>query len=311
MSDTISKLTSSALRPALTARAAVLLLVPPLLWAGNAIVGRLVHELISPLALNFLRWAFAFLLLLPLAYKVMHRNSAMWSKWKRFAVLGFLGVGCYSSFQYLALQTSTPINVTLVASSTPVFMLVIGAVFFKQTIYLQQVIGALLSVAGVLLVLCRGDWHAFANMQLVIGDIFVLIATACWVFYSWLLSRPDDPAEIRNNWAYFLMAQMVFGLSWSGLFTTGEWLAGNAYMYWSWPLIATLAYVALCPSLLAYRCWDLGVGQAGPTIAGFFANLTPLFAAVMSALFLGDLPQIFHAIAFALIVGGIVVSSRR
>jgi drug/metabolite transporter (DMT)-like permease len=72
-----------------------------------------------------------------------------------------------------------------------------------------------------------------------------------------------------------------------------------------------LAYVALCPSLLAYRCWDLGVGQAGPTIAGFFANLTPLFAAVMSALFLGDLPQIFHAIAFALIVGGIVVSSRR
>jgi drug/metabolite transporter (DMT)-like permease len=107
------------------------------------------------------------------------------------------------------------------------------------------------------------------------------------------------------------MAQMVFGLSWSGLFTTGEWLAGNAYVYWSWPLIATLAYVALCPSLLAYRCWGLGVQQAGPNIAGFFANLTPLFAAVMSALVLGDLPQTFHAVAFALIVGGIVVSSRR
>ena len=307
MSDT----SASASTPALTARAAALLLVPPVLWAGNAITGRLVHELISPLTLNFFRWGLAFLLLLPIAYKVLQRNSALWSKWKRFAVLGFLGVGCYNSFQYLALQTSSPINVTLVASSTPVFMLAIGAVFFNQTIRWQQVIGAVLSIAGVLLVLGRGDWNTLANVQLVIGDIYVLIATACWGFYSWLLTRPDDPSEIRGNWAYLLMAQMVFGLSWSGLFTTGEWLAGDAYVHWSWPLAAALAYVALCPSLLAYRCWGLGVQQAGPNIAGFFANLTPLFAAVMSALVLGDLPQTFHAAAFALIVGGIVVSSRR
>ena len=307
MSDT----SASASTPALTARAATLLLVPPVLWAGNAITGRLVHELISPLTLNFFRWGLAFLLLLPIAYKVLQRNSALWSKWKRFAVLGFLGVGCYNSFQYLALQTSSPINVTLVASSTPVFMLAIGAVFFNQTIRWQQVIGAVLSIAGVLLVLGRGDWNTLANVQLVIGDIYVLIATACWGFYSWLLTRPDDPSEIRGNWAYFLMAQMVFGLSWSGLFTTGEWIVGDAYVYWSWPIAAALAYVALCPSLLAYRCWGLGVQQAGPNIAGFFANLTPLFAAVMSALVLGDLPQTFHAAAFALIVGGIVVSSRR
>ena len=307
MSDT----SASASTPALTARAAALLLVPPVLWAGNAITGRLVHELISPLTLNFFRWALAFLLLLPIAHTVLQRNSALWSKWKRFAVLGFLGVGCYNSLQYLALQTSSPINVTLVASSTPVFMLAIGAIFFNQTIRLQQVIGVVLSIAGVLLVLCRGDWNALATVQLVIGDIYVLIATACWGFYSWLLSRPDDPAEIHSNWAYFLMAQMAFGLSWSGLFTTGEWLAGDAYVHWTWPLAAALAYVALCPSLLAYRCWGLGVKQAGPNIAGFFANLTPLFAAVMSALVLGDLPQTFHAAAFALIVGGIVVSSRR
>jgi drug/metabolite transporter (DMT)-like permease len=307
MSDT----SASASTPALTARAAALLLVPPVLWAGNAITGRLVHELISPLTLNFFRWALAFLLLLPIAHTVLQRNSALWSKWKRFAVLGFLGVGCYNSLQYLALQTSSPINVTLVASSTPVFMLAIGAIFFNQTIRWQQVIGAVLSIAGVLLVLCRGDWNALANVQLVIGDIYVLIATACWGFYSWHLTRPDDPAEIRGNWAYFLMAQMAYGLSWSGLFTTGEWLAGDAYVHWSWPLAAALAYVALCPSLLAYRCWGLGVQQAGPNIAGFFANLTPLFAAVMSALVLGDLPQTFHAVAFALIVGGIVVSSRR
>jgi drug/metabolite transporter (DMT)-like permease len=295
----------------LSVRAATLLLVPPLLWAGNAIIGRLVHALISPLTLNFMRWALAFLLLLPIAYKVLQRNSPLWPQWKRFAVLGFLGVGCYNSFQYLALQTSTPINVTLVASSTPVFMLAIGAVFFKQRIRWQQLLGAALSIAGVLLVLCRGDWTALANVRLVIGDVYVLLATACWAFYSWLLSRPDDPAEIRGNWAYFLMAQMAFGLTWSGLFTSSEWWVGEGYVVWGWPLVAALVYVAVCPSLLAYRCWGLGVQQAGPNMAGFFSNLTPFFAAVLSALVLGDLPQPFHAVAFALIVGGIVVSSRR
>jgi drug/metabolite transporter (DMT)-like permease len=299
----------------LTPRTAALLLVPPLLWAGNAIVGRLVHELIPPLTLNFLRWVLAFVLLLPIAHQVLRRNSSLWPHWKHYGLLGLLGVGCYNSLQYLALQTSTPINVTLVASSTPVFMLAMGALFFKQTVRKRQIFGAVLSIAGVMLVLCRGDWHALANVHLVLGDVFVLIATLCWAWYSWLLSRTQEPAEVRGNWAFFLMAQMAFGLVWSGAFTAVEW-AGytglvDAHIDWGWPLVAALVYVAVGPALLAYRCWGLGVQRVGPNIAGFFANLTPVFAATLSALALGELPQIYHVAAFVMIIGGIVVSSRR
>ena len=75
--------------------------------------------------------------------------------------------------------------------------------------------------------------------------------------------------------------------------------------------LAALLCVAVGPAVLAYRCWGLGVQRAGPAIAGFFSNLTPLFAALMSAAFLGEMPRTYHALAFALIVGGIVVSSRR
>ena len=299
----------------LTPRTAALLLVPPLLWAGNAIVGRLVHELIPPLTLNFLRWVLAFVLLLPIAHQVLRRNSPLWPHWKHYGLLGLLGVGCYNSLQYLALQTSTPINVTLVASSTPVFMLAMGALFFKQTVRKRQIFGAVLSIAGVMLVLCRGDWHALANVHLVLGDVFVLIATLCWAWYSWLLSRTQEPAEVRGNWAFFLMAQMAFGLVWSGAFTAVEW-AGytglvDAHIDWGWPLAAALVYVAVGPALLAYRCWGLGVQRVGPNIAGFFANLTPVFAATLSALALGELPQIYHVAAFVMIIVGIVVSSRR
>ena len=300
---------------ALTPRTAALLLIPPLLWAGNAIVGRLVHELIPPLTLNFLRWALAFVLLLPIANQALRASSPLWTHWRRYALLGLLGVGCYNSLQYLALQTSTPINVTLVASSTPVFMLAFGALFFKQVVRKRQLLGAALSIAGVLLVLCRGDWHALTQVQLVLGDVFVLIATACWAWYSWLLAQTTEPTQVRSNWAYFLIAQMAFGLSWSGLFTAAEWTGytglTEVHIVWGWPLVAALVYVAAGPSLLAYRCWGLGVQRVGPNIAGFFANLTPVFAATMSALALGELPQIYHAAAFVMIIGGIVVSSRK
>lgn len=299
----------------LTPRTAALLLVPPLLWAGNAIVGRLVHELIPPLTLNFLRWVLAFVLLLPIAHHVLRRNSPLWPHWKHYGLLGLLGVGCYNSLQYLALQTSTPINVTLVASSTPVFMLAMGALFFKQTVRKRQIFGAVLSIAGVMLVLCRGDWQALAKVHLVLGDVFVLIATLCWAWYSWLLSHTQAPAEVRGNWANFLMAQMAFGLVWSGAFTAVEWSGytglSDVHISWGWPLVAALIYVAIGPSLLAYRCWGLGVQRVGPNVAGFFANLTPVFAATLSALALGELPQIYHVAAFVMIIGGIVVSSRK
>ena len=75
----------------------------------------------------------------------------------------------------------------------------------------------------------------------------------------------------------------MFGLGWSGLMTAGEWALTDARIQWGWPLAAALLFVAVGPAVLAYRCWGLGVQQAGPTVAGFFGNLTPVFAAVMSA----------------------------
>ena len=295
----------------LTPGTAFLLTIPPLLWAGNAVVGRLVHDLVPPITLNFLRWVLAFSILLPLAGWVLRGASGLWAHWRRFALLGLLGVGCYNALQYLALQTSTPLNVTLVASSMPLWMLALGRLFFGAKVSRPQMLGALLSIAGVGVVLSRGDWTQLLQLRLVTGDLYMLLATLSWAWYSWLLSRRDEPDAIRSDWAAFLMAQVVIGLGWSGLFTAGEWALTPAHITWGWPLVGALGFVAVGPAVIAYRCWGLGVQRAGPAVAGFFSNLTPLFAALMSAAFLGETPQPFHALAFALIVGGIVVSSRR
>jgi drug/metabolite transporter (DMT)-like permease len=296
----------------LTPTAALLLTVPPLLWAGNAVVGRMVTTLVSPMTLNFLRWVLCFAMLLPLAGAVLRPGSTLWPHWRRFSLLALLSVGSYNALLYLALNTSTPLNVTLVGSSAPVWMLLIGRMFFHVRVSKRQTLGALLSVAGVLLVICRGEPEALLQVRLVTGDLYVLLAGAGWAYYSWMLAHPTvEPPAIRADWSAFLLAQVVFGLVWSGLFAGAEWSIGMGHAEWGWPLAATLLFVAIGPALIAFRAWGAGVARAGPAVAGFFSNLTPLFTALLSSAFLGEVPHLYHALAFALIMGGIVVSSRR
>ena len=296
----------------LTPGAIALLTIPPLMWAGNAVVGRLVAPMVSPMTLNLLRWTIAFIILLPLAGSVLRAGSPLWQQWRRFVYLSLFSIGGYNALLYMALNTSTPINVTLVGASTPVWMLMIGRIFFGVVISPRQLLGAALSIGGVLLVLSRGQWEVLANMRLVTGDLFVLLASMGWAYYSWLLAHPTpESAPLRASWSAFLLGQVVFGLGWSAAFTGAEWALTPAHIDWSWSFISALAFIAIGPAVIAYGSWGAGVARAGPAVAGFFINLTPLFTAVLSSAFLGETPQVFHALAFVLIVSGIVMSSRR
>ncbi len=288
-----------------------MLSLPPLLWAGNAIVGRLCSDLISPFALNLLRWSIAFVVLLPLAWKVLRKDSPIWPLWRQYMLLGLLGIGCYNALLYLALKTSTPLNVTLVSSSMPVWMLAIGRLCWGIAVSRRQLYGALLSILGVVVVMSRGDLHSLLNLRFVAGDLFMVLATIAWAFYTWLLSRTHEPREVKAHWASFLLAQMVFGLLWSVLFTAGEVVMGEFRFVAGWPLFAALLFIAIGPAILAYRFWGMGVQRSTPAIAGFFGNLIPIFTALLSILVLGETPHLYHGIAFALIVAGIVVSSRK
>ena len=295
----------------LTLSTALLLTVPPLLWAGNAIVGRMVRDAVPPMTLNLLRWTIALLVLLPLGRAVFAPGSGVLANWRRLSMLGLLGIGLYNSLQYLALQSSTPINVTLVASGLPVWMLLVGRLFFKVPVKPRQIGGAVLSIVGVLVVLCRGDLGQLAALRLVSGDLYMILATIAWSFYSWLLMQQRDVPGIRADWAAFLLTQVVYGVLWSGVFSGVEWAVKGVDVAWSWPVAAALLYVAIGPAIIAMRCWGAGVQRAGPALGAFFINLTPLFTALSSSAFLGEAPHLYHALAFLLIVGGIAVSARQ
>jgi drug/metabolite transporter (DMT)-like permease len=118
-------------------------------------------------------------------------------------------------------------------------------------------------------------------------------------------ARPDW------NWAELLLVQTLFGGFCAWVAAAGEAAFTDARVHWSPAVGAALAYVAIGPSLIAYRCWGRGVAAVGPAVAAFFSNLTPLFAALLSAALLGEVPKPYHALAFALIVAGIAASARR
>ncbi len=300
---------------ALSLRMALLLTLPPLLWAGNAVVGKLAVGAAPPVALNLVRWMLALLILWPLGRSALRDWPTLRSRWRYLSLLGLLGMGSYNALQYLALHTSSPLNATLITASSPVWMLGIGALFYGVKPRGRELLGALLSLLGVALVIARGSPQRLLDLHFVPGDLLMVLAILSWGFYSWLLARPPENMQGEQrpawDWAGFLAAQISFGLLWCSL-SAGVELAVSDAQWQIGPKVALiLLYVAIGPSLIAYRCWGLGVATVGPAVASFFVNLTPVFAAILSAAMLGEAPQWFHAAAFSLIVLGIIVSARR
>lgn len=291
--------------PLLDPRTALLLTLPPLFWAGNAVVGRLMVGQIPPLALSFYRWLFALLLaLLIVGPDLWRHREVLRRKWKSLAIMGILGVGSYNSLQYVALETTTPLNVSLITASAPVFILLIGGAFYKQAVGRAQWFGALLSMAGVALVVATGELAHLAALHFAPGDLIMLVAVFLWAIYTWeLRQRPLGLAPMTS-----LAAQMIWGVLAILPFMLAErWIAGQS-THWGPQVWAALAYVSVLPSLLAYWCWGSAVGKVGAQIPAYFGNLAPLFAALLSWLFLHETIHWYHLWAALLIFAGIHVA---
>jgi drug/metabolite transporter (DMT)-like permease len=286
---------------------AALLILPPLLWAGNAVIARALVGHFPPLALSFWRWALAFVVLAPFALRgIWNHRETVRRHWPVLAWTALLGVGCYNSLQYLALQTSTAVNATLIAASAPVTTLLVGAAFFGSQVSRRQWLGAAVSIAGVLWVIVRGEPAHLVRLQLAGGDLIMLIATLAWSVYTWLLRtrRPPLPLNV------FLALQIGLGTLMILPFYLLEWAIAQQVPAPTAANLAALAYVALLPSLAAYYCWDRGVARAGAVLPMYFVNLTPVFAGILSYLVLAEPVGAYHVAGGALIIAGIHLASR-
>jgi drug/metabolite transporter (DMT)-like permease len=284
----------------------LLLSITALCWAGNAIVGRLAAGHIPPVTLSFLRWSLAFLIILPFAWKHLVRDwAAIRARLGTMIVLSVTGIGAFNTLQYWALEHTQALNTLLLQSAGPLVVAVWSLILLGVRLTLAQAGGVALSLAGVLVILLHGDPTALSSIEFNKGDVIFIVALVIFGLYSVLsLKRPQ-----------------IHGLSFVG-FTFG---AGAACLIplLIWEIFArpamqlntanllTLFYVAVFPSTLAYLCFNRGVQLIGANRAAPFFHVVPVFGAVMSIVFLGEHPQPFHFIGFALVLTGVFVASRR
>jgi len=284
----------------------LLLSFTALCWAGNAIVGRMAAGHIPPVTLSFLRWALAFLIILPFAWKHLRRD---WGAIRRhlgtMIVLSVTGIGTFNTMQYWALEHTQALNTLLLQSAGPLFVAAWSLILLGVRLTLAQAAGIALSLIGVLVILLHGDLTALTGIAFNKGDLIFTVALVIFGLYSVLsLTRPP-----------------IHGLSFVG-FTFG---CGAACLIplWIWELLARpriqldstnllfLFYVAVFPSTLAYLCYNRGVQLIGANRAAPFFHVVPVFGAAMAFVFLGERPQAFHVIGFALVLTGVFVASRK
>ncbi|MFD2233663.1 DMT family transporter [Phaeospirillum tilakii] len=282
------------------------LLLPPLLWAGNFIVGRAVRGEIDPMMLSFGRWVIALLCLLPFALGPMRRD---WPRYwaLRWRVLGVatVGVAAFNSLVYLGLRTTTATNGLLLNTLIPLLIVLLGALLYRQKLQAGQRIGLALSLAGALTLVLQGHWTEWGSLTLVPGDAIVLTAMLCWALYTlWLRQLPADLDRIG-----LMGVQIVVALVELLPFLLAEQIGGGA-THWNTTTLAALFYVGLFPSVLAYLLYAHAVQRFGPALAGLSIHLMPVYGVLLSMLLLGERPQPYHAAGIAAIAAGLLCSHR-
>jgi drug/metabolite transporter (DMT)-like permease len=284
----------------------LLLCITALCWAGNAIVGRLAAGHIPPVTLSFLRWSLAFLLILPFAWKHLVRDwAAIRGHLGTMIVLSITGIGAFNTLQYWALEHTQALNTLLLQSAAPLVVALWSLILLGVRLTLAQACGVLLSLAGVLVILLHGDLTTLSNIAFNKGDLIFTVALVIFALYSVLtLKRP----QIHG----LSFVGFTFGCGAACLIPLFIWeLYARPVMQIDTANLLTLAYVALFPSTLAYLCFNRGVQLIGANRAAPFFHVVPVFGTVMSIVFLGEHPQAFHFIGFALVLAGVFVASRK
>jgi drug/metabolite transporter (DMT)-like permease len=283
----------------------LLLTLSTLFWAGNAVVARALHELLPPVTMAFWRWTLAALLLLPFVMRPMYQQRGLLRRyWGRMVLFSVLGITGFNIFLYTALQTTTATNSVIINAITPLLIVFFNWLLFAVRMSWKQQAGIVLSLAGVIAIVSRGDAAALADLDFNHGDFYVLGSACCWALYTAGLRWRPEGISPRA----FLGATIVIGAVLLLPLYLAEMASGRAASF-GLPSLAGLVYFAVFPSILAYLFWNRGVHEVGANRAGLFIYAVPVFGAALSMLFLGETLMRFHAIGAALIFSGVYIST--
>lgn len=284
----------------------LLVAISALCWSGNHILGRAIAGHVPPLAISAVRWLLPAIVLWPFARPYLARDwPAMREHWKLLLFLGIIGGALFGAMQYIGLQYTTAINVSVLNSLAPVLIGVAGVALFRDRLTARQILGIAVSSAGVLVIISKASLTAIGNLGFNWGDLIILFNMVMWAVYSACL-RLRPPL----HWLSFTFTIAVI----SGVATLPFWILehmGGLTLQPTLLTVGALAYVSIFPSLVAYACWNRGVELIGANRAGVFLHLVPLYSALLAGLLLGELLMPYHVAGFLLILSGVWLAARK
>ena len=287
-------------------RGYVFALAATAIWSGNFIVARGLSEYIPPVSLAFYRWLTAVLVFTPFALKGLIREwPAVRQRLGYFCLTAFLGITCFNTFIYIAGHTTSATNLALIAISFPVFIILLGRVFFKEVLLPGKIFGVALVLAGVICLITRGELSALAGISFAVGDIWMLAASVIFAVYTILLkNKPADISLFSLQFTCFCLG-LVFLLP----FYLWE-QAGIRTALLTRTTVPAILYVGIFASLAAFLLWNRAILILGPSRAGMVYYTLPLFSGGLGVAFLGETLGIIHLVSLALILGGILITNR-
>jgi len=282
----------------------LVLLLPPLFWAGNFIVGRAFASDLGAITMSFYRWLLALCLLLPFAFQTVRRElPVIINNLPILTILALLSVASFNVLLYLGLRDTEATNALLINSSIPVWIVLFGVLFFKDTLSARRGAGILVSLIGVAYLIFNGQSDHFTVNP---GDLWVISSSIGWALYSLTLRK--KPSELSG---LGFLAYIVF----FGVFFNGLLLSLNPLNEPPIPLtldtLYAVGYVAIFASLGAYVCWNYGVGQLGAQVAGQYIHLMPFYGVILAYIFLNESLTPNHWISGALIATGLFLALRQ
>jgi drug/metabolite transporter (DMT)-like permease len=277
-----------------------------LFWSGNHVLGRAIAGHVPPIGIALVRWLIPALVLLVVARKELRDD---WPKikesWRILLWLALTGAAIFGVLQYVGLQYTTALNVSLLNSTVPALIVLFGALIFRDSTTTLQLLGIAISGVGVLLIVCRGDLGILLGMRFNVGDLIILFNMAVFSIYAVSL-RLRPPIHWKSFIAVLAIVSTIFTIPFffwemsEGIHFEPTWLTAFAVFY-----VSTFA------AFFAQAAWNRGVEIIGANRAGPFLHLIPLFTALMGALFLGEVLAPFHIAGFAMILAGVWLASRK
>ncbi|MGC1819828.1 MAG: DMT family transporter [Pseudolabrys sp.] len=283
----------------------LLLALAALFWSGNHIVGRAIGGEVPPIGISTVRWLLPTVALGFFAYPHIRRDwPVIRAHWGILLWLGIVGGALFTAGQYIGLQYTTALNVSVLNSLVPVLIILTGGIIFRDRVTTYQFGGILMSSVGVLVIIARGQLSNLQHLQFNWGDIIILFNMMVFAVYAvYLRKRPP------MHWLSFIFVFGALSTLATLPFMIWEMAAGITFKP-TWLTVFAIVYVSIFPSVLAFAAWNRGVQLIGANRSGPFVHLVPIYTAILGSALLGEHLSAFHVFGFALIITGVWIAAR-